>query len=651
MIDPNSITSVLALASNVSMVAQTSQNTSNSSSTLSDKFQFSNVLKSSYGETADKTYSEIRKPKNLAESSDRTNTVPTNQNTSNNEYDDDFGTSENINSDYNSTHKSETNPNQVYENSHSGKQPADKLENNQAATPNDHNRAENNNARNTDEVLDEKQPIIAIQQNSQTLLADNPLVATLENSQQDGPGSHNQTTSQVVSPLNIAAGQASQQSETLNPHTLTALRVQEVATPEVKAATTAATPKVSENTQSGLNGSQVFSTAQKAQNVNKASSDVTESSGQVISKTAGESASSGVRDIKTSQFGEDLNKPELRNIKEGITDQKAPSSGNASANKQEQDLSNRLKNNSLSPVKVSVNNSNANKPENVSVENFATKMNAMPSHTKAPIAELAEISQEDAQSSLPKASTGKTSSAVDTKTPNSHSIVSNTNTTAQSQQENAIINNQILRQQTAALGAQQSASGQSAMASKASTTADIPNIAATAGPNGPNQTQQVTKAVAPPPPPPPKPPVPIDQVAVQIKKAIGEGIDKINIKLKPAHLGNVEVKMEIAKDGQLTANIIAERPETLELLQRDVRGLEKALQDGGLKIDTQSFNFNLKENAQQQAADGREQMNEQQDNNNQNNNTNNDDDGQSMAPQAAAYGQNIATNGGVDIRV
>ena len=51
--------------------------------------------------------------------------------------------------------------------------------------------------------------------------------------------------------------------------------------------------------------------------------------------------------------------------------------------------------------------------------------------------------------------------------------------------------------------------------------------------------------------------------------------------------------MEIARDGQLSATVLADRPETLELLRRDIRGLERALQEGGLKTDSQSFNFNL----------------------------------------------------------
>ncbi len=87
-------------------------------------------------------------------------------------------------------------------------------------------------------------------------------------------------------------------------------------------------------------------------------------------------------------------------------------------------------------------------------------------------------------------------------------------------------------------------------------------------------------------------PSPADQVAVQIKTAAGAGKDQISIKLNPAELGRIEVKMELGDDGLLRAVISAEKPETLELLQRDSRGLERALQDAGLKTDSQSLAFN-----------------------------------------------------------
>ena len=47
------------------------------------------------------------------------------------------------------------------------------------------------------------------------------------------------------------------------------------------------------------------------------------------------------------------------------------------------------------------------------------------------------------------------------------------------------------------------------------------------------------------------------------------------------------------QDGRAAATIIADRPETLELLQRDSRGLQQALQDAGLKSDSANLSFNL----------------------------------------------------------
>jgi flagellar hook-length control protein FliK len=107
----------------------------------------------------------------------------------------------------------------------------------------------------------------------------------------------------------------------------------------------------------------------------------------------------------------------------------------------------------------------------------------------------------------------------------------------------------------------------------------------------------------------PKPPVPprlvTNQVAVQIQKAAAQGSDRINIQLKPAELGRVEVQMDVAKDGRVTAVISAERSETLDLLQRDARALQNALNDAGLRTDSDSLSFNLK--GQNQAQEDGEQ--------------------------------------------
>jgi flagellar hook-length control protein FliK len=84
---------------------------------------------------------------------------------------------------------------------------------------------------------------------------------------------------------------------------------------------------------------------------------------------------------------------------------------------------------------------------------------------------------------------------------------------------------------------------------------------------------------------------PAEQVALQIHKASDGAISRLNLTLHPAELGRVEIKMETAENGILRAVISAERPEALELLARDARGLERALQDAGLKTDSQSLAF------------------------------------------------------------
>ena len=95
-----------------------------------------------------------------------------------------------------------------------------------------------------------------------------------------------------------------------------------------------------------------------------------------------------------------------------------------------------------------------------------------------------------------------------------------------------------------------------------------------------------------------------EQVGVQIKKGVAEGLDKISIKLDPGNLGKVEIKLEIGHDGRLQAVIAADKPETLQLLQQDVKNLEQSLRDAGLKTDQQSLSFTLRD--QNQANEGRD---------------------------------------------
>lgn len=130
-------------------------------------------------------------------------------------------------------------------------------------------------------------------------------------------------------------------------------------------------------------------------------------------------------------------------------------------------------------------------------------------------------------------------------------------------------------------------------------TPDSPVVNAAVPAGGPHTTQAPTvDAIGNAKAPVPTPPV-FDQVAVHVAKAAADGLDKINIKLKPATLGHIEVHLEVASNGHVHAVIAADKPETLDLLQRDARSLERALGDAGLRTDSGSLSFNLRGQGQQ----------------------------------------------------
>ncbi len=87
----------------------------------------------------------------------------------------------------------------------------------------------------------------------------------------------------------------------------------------------------------------------------------------------------------------------------------------------------------------------------------------------------------------------------------------------------------------------------------------------------------------------------VDQVKVNITKSAVKGIDKINIQLKPEDLGHIEIKMQISKDGKLQAHIISSRPETMEILQKEIQSLEQAFNDAGFEMDDGGLSFSFRE--------------------------------------------------------
>ena len=132
--------------------------------------------------------------------------------------------------------------------------------------------------------------------------------------------------------------------------------------------------------------------------------------------------------------------------------------------------------------------------------------------------------------------------------------------------------------------------------------------AATSSTNNGSSIAQAAKAAAPRPALLPQQAV-ANQVAVQLAKAAANGATKFNIRLHPAELGRVDVRLEISSDGRVSAVVLADRPETLELLRNDSRILERALEQAGLHADSGALKFGLRdqrnENENRGGADGR----------------------------------------------
>ena len=86
-----------------------------------------------------------------------------------------------------------------------------------------------------------------------------------------------------------------------------------------------------------------------------------------------------------------------------------------------------------------------------------------------------------------------------------------------------------------------------------------------------------------------------EQIAVQIQNAMKNGSSRLTVDLQPAELGRVEIKLEVDKDKNVSAQVVVDRPATLDLLQRDAKALERALQDAGLQTGQGSLSFSLRD--------------------------------------------------------
>jgi hypothetical protein len=86
-----------------------------------------------------------------------------------------------------------------------------------------------------------------------------------------------------------------------------------------------------------------------------------------------------------------------------------------------------------------------------------------------------------------------------------------------------------------------------------------------------------------------------EQISIRVHQAVADGESQIRLQLQPKELGRIDIKLDVSDGGKVSVTVVAERSDTLDLLMRDQRGLERALQQAGLDTDPDSLAFDLRD--------------------------------------------------------
>lgn len=81
------------------------------------------------------------------------------------------------------------------------------------------------------------------------------------------------------------------------------------------------------------------------------------------------------------------------------------------------------------------------------------------------------------------------------------------------------------------------------------------------------------------------------ELGVEIARRVSAGGNELLVRLAPAELGRIEVRMAFDDRGGLTTVIAADSPIALDMLRRDSADLSRSLNDAGFRSDAQSLRF------------------------------------------------------------
>jgi flagellar hook-length control protein FliK len=140
--------------------------------------------------------------------------------------------------------------------------------------------------------------------------------------------------------------------------------------------------------------------------------------------------------------------------------------------------------------------------------------------------------------------------------------------------------------------------------------------------------------------------VPLSGVAMEIAASAKSGKSSFEIRLDPADLGRIDVRIDVDRNGQVTSHLTVEKPETLSMLRQDAPQLQRALDDAGFKTDGGGLQFSLRD----QSSSGQNSGNDT-GRNAQRLVISEDDSMPATAIAGRSYGRMLGSSSGVDIRV
>jgi flagellar hook-length control protein FliK len=139
--------------------------------------------------------------------------------------------------------------------------------------------------------------------------------------------------------------------------------------------------------------------------------------------------------------------------------------------------------------------------------------------------------------------------------------------------------------------------------------------------------------------------VPLSGLAMEIAASANNGKSRFEIRLDPAELGRIDVRIDVDRNGQVTSHLTVERPDTLSMLRQDANQLQRALDNAGLSTGNSGLQFSLRDQSSQGWND----------NSGSNPNAQRlivaEEDTVPAAVVGRSYGRVLGSSSGVDIRV